>query len=44
VQQRRSRLLQAQSHRGASTLGAVATLVKPIEVDALLEVVRTYCA
>ena len=28
----------------AQSLGAVATIVKPIEVDALLAIVRTYCA
>jgi CheY-like chemotaxis protein len=28
----------------AETLGAVATLTKPIDLDVLIEVVRRYCA
>jgi CheY-like chemotaxis protein len=34
--------IDAQEH--AETLGAVATLTKPIDLDVLLEVVRKYCA
>ena len=34
--------VDARAH--ASTLGAVATLLKPIEVEALLAVVRQFCA
>ena len=34
--------IDAQEH--AETLGAVATLTKPINLDVLLDVVRKYCA
>ena len=34
--------IDAQEH--AETLGAVATLTKPIDLDVLLDVVRKYCA
>ena len=34
--------IDAQAH--AETLGAVATLTKPIDLDVLLDVVRKYCA
>jgi two-component system chemotaxis response regulator CheY len=34
----------ADAREWARTLGAVATLAKPLEVDVLLEVVRRYCA
>jgi DNA-binding response OmpR family regulator len=34
----------ADAEERAQTLGAVATLVKPIDFDALLDVVRRYCA
>jgi CheY-like chemotaxis protein len=32
------------AQESAQTLGAVATLTKPIDLDVLLKVVRTYCA
>ena len=32
------------AHERAETLGAVATLTKPIDLDVLLDVVRKYCA
>jgi len=34
----------ADAQEWARTLGAVATLAKPLDVDMLLEVVRRYCA